>query len=165
MPTAEVSTSLKITSLRIWMKNAHAFEYRYLCDKVITCKKKFWEDGFATFEDMNLIVGKRLKGSEISKFLSKKFPINLVDECQDFSQNELRILSFLIKAGSKVHYIGDPHQSIYSFKDSYPDYYIQHIAKHNFEIMRLSNNFRSTQSIVDVSRNVATIDTPIVGRT
>lgn len=157
-------TQQLITSLRNRIKKPHAFQYDYLCDKVVECKKKFWEAGFATFEDMNLIAGKCLKDAEICKYLVRKFPLILVDECQDLSQNELRILSFLIKAGAKVHYIGDLHQSIYSFKDASPVYFSKHINEHHFETMHLSDNFRSTQRIVDVSRNVIAISDPIIGR-
>ena len=153
-----------IASLRRNKHNPNLFNYDYLCKKVIECKKKFWKDGFATFEDMNLIAGRCLKDTEICHYLSKKFPLILIDECQDLSQNELRLLSFLIQSGAKVHYIGDLHQSIYSFKDSYPEYCIKHISEHGFMTMHLNDNFRSTQQIVDVSCNIAAITDQISGR-
>ena len=92
-----------------------------------------------------------------------KFPVILVDECQDLSASELSILSLLICAGVAVHYIGDLHQAIYSFKDSCPRQFLEHLTVHRFEIMRLSQNFRSTQKIVDLSRSIGGISYPISG--
>lgn len=112
---------------------------------------------------MNLIAHKCLMQKGISTYPSKKFPLIMVDECQDLSKNELEILSLLIEAGSKVHYIGDLHQSIYSFKASIPKHSFAHAQKHSFKVMRLSDNFRSTQIIVDVSHVLGNINTPLIG--
>ena len=55
------------------------------------------------------------------------------------------------------------HQAIYSFKDSCPKLLLDHLTTHHFETMRLSQNFRSTQKIVDLSRIIGRIDYPISG--
>ena len=152
-----------INEIREKSGKPHLFEYDYLCKMVKECKKKFWESGFATFEDMNLIARKCLLDKEIVSRLARKFPLIMVDECQDLSKNELEILSLFIKAGSTVHYIGDLHQAIYSFKDSLPEYFHDHSDKHHFKVMQLSDNFRSTQNIVDVSCILGGINKPLVG--
>lgn len=156
-------TQLLISELRKKKQNPRLFEYSYLCKKALECKQKFWGAGFATFEDMNLISRKCLMDHGISAYLSKKFPLIMVDECQDLSKNELEILSLLIEGGAKVHYIGDLHQSIYSFKDSIPQHFNDHAQKHSLQVMQLSDNFRSTQKIVDVSCVLGNIDTPLTG--
>lgn len=127
------------------------------------CKSKFLHDGFATFEDMNIIALKCLRDDTICHFVAKKFPVILIDECQDLSASELGILSLLIGAGTVVHYIGDLHQAIYSFKDALPEQYKAHLAANHFETWHLSRNFRSTQKIVDLSRRISGITCPIVG--
>ena len=136
---------------------------KQLIKKANACKLKFLNDGFATFEDMNLIARRCLCDETICHYISKKFPVILIDECQDLSASELSILSFLINAGTTVHYIGDLHQAIYSFKDSYPEQLLKHLSAHCFKTMRLSQNFRSTQKIVDLSRKIGGIDYPISG--
>lgn len=156
-------TQKYISELRNKHQNQNLFQYDFLCKRVLECKHKFWRAGFATFEDMNLIAHKCLMDKAISAYLAKKFPLIMVDECQDLSKNELDILSLLIEAGSKVHYIGDLHQAIYSFKDSIPQHFNEHAQTHCFKVMRLSNNFRSTQKIVDVSRVIGNINTPLAG--
>ena len=142
------------------------FQKDHLIKQVCKCKTKFLNSGFATFEDMNLIARKCLRNNAaICNYISKKFPVIMVDECQDLSASELGILDCLIRAGTIVHYIGDLHQAIYSFKDAYPEQFEQHIQQNGFLRMRLSENFRSTQSIVDLSRKLCGIDYPIVGHT
>lgn len=136
---------------------------RQLIKKANACKSRFLNDGFATFEDMNLIARKCLRDETIRRYIARKFPVILVDECQDLSASELGILSLLISAGTVVHYIGDLHQAIYSFKDACPEQYKAHIEAHRFETRRLSANFRSTQKIVDFSRKMGGIDYPISG--
>ena len=136
---------------------------RQLIKQANACKLKFLNDGFATFEDMNLIARKCLRDETICRYIARKFPVILVDECQDLSASELGILSLLISAGTVVHYIGDLHQAIYSFKDACPEQYKAHIEAHRFETRCLGANFRSTQKIVDFSRKMGGIDYPISG--
>lgn len=136
---------------------------KQLIKKANACKSKFLDDGFATFEDMNLIARKCLRDETICHCIAKKFPVILIDECQDLSASELSILSLLIRAGVIVHYIGDLHQAIYSFKDSCPEYFLEHLATHHFQKWPLSQNFRSTPKIVDLSRKIGRINYPISG--
>lgn len=154
----------RIEELRTKIKKPSAFSFNYLLTQAAKCKKKFLDDGFATFEDMNIVAIKCLKDETICGNLAKKFPVILIDECQDLSAAELKILSFLIRAGVSVHYIGDLHQAIYAFKDSYPEKLQEHITEHSFKTMHLSKNFRSAQKIVDVSVKLSGIDHAIVGR-
>lgn len=156
-------TQRLISELRNKRQNPTLFQYQYLRKKVLECKRRFWGAGFATFEDMNQIARICLMDKNISLYLAKKFPLIMVDECQDLSKNELEILSLLIKAGSKVHYIGDLHQSIYSFKDSSPKHFNEHAEENSLITMQLSDNFRSTQRIVDVSCVIGNIQTQVTG--
>ena len=139
----------------------YGFDYfkKLICD----LKKKFITDGFATFEDMNVIANRCLKKDDIVKRLSMKFPLIMVDECQDLSFIELELLSLLKNAGSSIHYIGDLNQAIYSFKDAQPEYLKERIADIDFKLMRLSDNFRSCMNIVNVSCKLQSIDQRIIG--
>lgn len=152
-----------IATIRKRNNAPYLFQLSYLENQIKACKRKFWGDGFATFEDMNLIACKCLCNKEIRGYLAKKFPVILVDECQDLSASELKILFLLNNAGSVVHYIGDLHQAIYSFKDACPKLFAAHIEDLGFRTMRLSKNFRSTQKIVDLSRYIGNINYPIIG--
>ena len=76
---------------------------------------------------------------------------------------ELRILQLLQQGGSAIHFIGDLNQAIYSFKDAFPEVLTEHIQKNAFQKLQLSNNFRSTQKIVDISCKLQGISTPLIG--
>ena len=152
-----------IDSIRQQKKRDFLFKYEYLLEKVMACKKKFWNSGFATFQDMNIIARKCLKHVDTQKLLSKKFPLIMVDECQDLSFIELEILGSLRAAGSAVHFIGDLNQAIYSFKDADPEFLKRQIAEAGFRVCHLSKNFRSTQKIVNVACALQGIEHKIVG--
>ena len=157
-------TQKLINSIREKKHNNGLFQLDYLREKIKNCKLAFVQAGFANFEDMNIIAVKCLKNPKICNAVAQKFPLIMVDECQDLSATELSLLGLLIDAGVKVHYIGDLHQAIYSFKDALPEYFIKHIAAKAFEKRLLTDNFRSTQSIVDISKNIAAITSDISGR-
>lgn len=152
-----------IQKIRKQKKQDYLFKFDFFSKKIVECKNKFWKDGFATFEDMNLIAMRCLKDDGILKFLSKKFPLIMVDECQDLSFVELEILNQLKNAGSSIHYIGDLNQAIYSFKDAQPEYIKKQISEKVFKIMHLKDNFRSCQKIVNVACVLQNIDQDIVG--
>lgn len=143
--------------------DTQTYSFEKFRSSVADCKKSFWKAGFATFEDMSLIAKYCLKNKEISTKIASKFPLIIVDECQDLSKLELDLLNLLEKSGTAVHLIGDLNQSIYSFKDSFPNFITEHIVANRFKTMHLSTNYRSTQKIVDVSKSVAQITKMITG--
>lgn len=153
-----------IRSIREKDHNDGLFQLDYLRKKIKECKLAFFQAGFANFEDMNSIAVSCLKNHEIRKVIAQKFPLIMVDECQDLSATELTLLEYLISEGVKVHYIGDLNQSIYSFKDALPEYFINHITAKGFEKQVMTDNFRSIQSIVNISKNVAAITADISGK-
>ena len=152
-----------LAEIRRRKKKTGLFQFNYLRDQVLKCKEIFWNAGFATFEDMNMIASLCLAKEPIRNKLAQRFPLILIDECQDLSAMELRILKLLQQGGSNIHFIGDLNQAIYSFKDAFPEVLTEHIQQNGFEKLQLSNNFRSTQKIVDVSSKIQGISTPLTG--
>lgn len=152
-----------LAEIRQRKKKPDLFQFNYLRDQVLKCKEIFWNAGFATFEDMNMIASLCLAKEPIRNKLAQRFPLILIDECQDLSAMELRILKLLQQGGSNIHFIGDLNQAIYSFKDAFPEVLTEHIQQNGFEKLQLSNNFRSTQKIVDVSSKIQGISTTLTG--
>lgn len=114
-------------------------------------KKRFWKNGFCVYEDVEHIVYLVLnQHMEIASYVSQRFPVILVDECQDLSYVQLKILEQIMKQGSKVHFIGDLNQSIYGFRKINPSDTDDFVLKNKFHIMELKQNYRSTQQIVDI---------------
>lgn len=99
----------------------------------------------------------------IARLISQKFPLILIDECQDLSYTELQIFGALRDAGSRLHLIGDLCQAIYSFKDASPEHLLKFL-KSGFDEYELTDNFRSTQSIVDASQKIMGDTKKIRGR-
>jgi len=114
-------------------------------------KNVFWKDGFLTFRDSEFLVLRIIHQKEgIRKKLIKRFPYLIIDECQDLSPMQLIILHSLVQDGLKVHFIGDLNQSIYKFREVKPKNISDFIDQEGLIKLKLINNFRSNQKIVDV---------------
>ena len=131
-------------------KNFWEKKYVYKCFE--NCKKQFWADGFATFDDFNYIAVKLLSKDNICKILVKRFSVIFIDECQDLSGNELQVLGLLQKQGCHIHYIGDLNQSIYEFKRVEPNEIMRYL--NGYTQKGLNVNFRSCKEIVDFSERL-----------
>ena len=117
---------------------------------LIDTKKRFWQAGFANYEDIEYLCFRLLdKRKDITNAISKRFPLILVDECQDLSNSQLQILQKLLEQGCNLHFVGDLNQGIYSFRNVNPDLVRQFVTNNNFLQNKLTNNFRSLQPIVN----------------
>ncbi|WP_196008210.1 DEAD/DEAH box helicase [Clostridium tyrobutyricum] len=133
-------------------------------DDLKKTKNKFFKSGFCTYEDVENIVYFILeKRDDIAKIFSQRFPVILVDECQDLSYIELQILRCLSKQGSRLHFVGDLDQSIYGFRRIYPEDTRDFIDKLKFCELKLNKNYRSCQEIVDISNTIITKNYEIEG--
>lgn len=142
--------------------NQYLYAQDYFIKMIEEAKSKFNSDGFANFEDMSFIAVKVLKNNKLCELISKRFPLIFVDECQDLSYVELVLLYKLIETGTKVHLVGDLNQAIFSFKEAFPERTESFVNKF-FKTYKLTNNFRSTQHIVDFSLKLRKSDASIQG--
>lgn len=127
------------------------WKWEYVKECFINCKKEFWKQGFANFDDLNFLAVRILK-KNIGNEIAKRFPFILIDECQDLSGNELEVLRHLQEKGCCIHFIGDLNQSIYEFKRVNPDIILDYIK--DFEKYALNSNFRSCKEIVAFSEQL-----------
>lgn len=116
-------------------------------------KKKFFAAGFATYSDAEIISYTILSRKDwlVEKFASK-FSVIVVDECQDLSQTQIRILDMLRSKGTSLQFVGDLNQSIYEFRKVNPQDILAYIDANPFQKINLTNNYRSNQSIVNISQ-------------
>ena len=122
---------------------------------LLNAKQKFQQTGFATYKDIEVLAVDILTDTDVSiigylKVFKKRFPLLIVDECQDLSFEQLVILNKLIEFGIVVHLIGDLNQAIYEFRNSKPEYIEAFIDSASFVTMELGDNHRSVQPIVDI---------------
>lgn len=119
------------------------------------CKHKFWKAGFATYRDAEFISLRILSNwKSVAKLVAKRFPFIIVDECQDLSPAELRLLEQLQGEGVVVHLVGDLDQAIYEFRKVRPELVRGFSAQYRLIQKELTANFRSNQQIVEVCRRI-----------
>ena len=143
-------------------KNNCNYSKENIREGLISSKGKFNGDGFANFEDLNNIAYKvLLKSEKATDLISKRFPVIMIDECQDLSWIELQILNRLKSKGTILHFVGDLSQSVYEFKNIDPQDTVDYLK--DFDKLVLVDNFRSTQPIVDLSNKILNLENNIRG--
>jgi len=114
-------------------------------------KKAFLSNGFATYQDIECICYELLSDRpELARFISLRFPLIIVDECQDLSWIEIQILDKIRSQGTALHFVGDLNQAIYEFKKVAPEKVEEYTQEHKFDILSLSSNYRNCQPIADL---------------
>lgn len=128
------------------------------------CKARFWKAGFATYQDAEFISYHILAAfDDISSRIARRFPVLIIDECQDLSPAQLMLLEKLVEKGVTVHMVGDLNQSIYEFRKVDPALISQFGERCKMRGRVLSSNFRSCQPIVDVSCKIIQTDVEVRG--
>ena len=89
---------------------------------------------------------------EIAKSIALRFPIIILDEAQDTSEEQMRILDLLCAAGLESMYIvGDPDQAIYEWRNANPESFLEKMHDSEWTQLVLSENFRSSQMICNAT--------------
>lgn len=118
-------------------------------------KRKFNEANLYTYEDVEQLVFKLLdENPELVDLVVERFPMIFIDECQDLSMIQIWILELIRSAGTCIHIIGDLDQSIYEFRLVNPNETRNYISNNKYSEMKLTQNYRSCQAIVDVSGQI-----------
>lgn len=133
----------------------------------VLCYKAYeeWKDinKYLDFDDI-LIESHRLITSnvEYANSLREHFRYICIDEYQDSNLVQHELIKALTTDQSNVFFVGDPDQLIYSFNNS-SEKYLKELSIYypSIEIITLSTNYRSTQTIVGASNKVISFN---VGR-
>ncbi|ACQ93220.1 UvrD/REP helicase [Tolumonas auensis DSM 9187] len=125
------------------------WEYQHL----VETKNKMLKGGFATYRDIETLAVDALSQDKYQHFVNllvKRYPLIIIDECQDLSEEQLTILQILADKGTKLHFVGDLHQAIYGFRDVEPAKVKKFVNDNYFNKLQLTRNFRSCQNIVNL---------------
>lgn len=79
----------------------------------------------------------------------------VVDEYQDVSALQHRLIGLWVDGRDDVCIVGDPNQAIHAFAGARPEYLLGFADEHEgAEVVRLVRNYRSTPQILDVGNGV-----------
>ena len=108
------------------------------------------------FEDiLLLLVGILEEQNSIIERVRSQYRYFTVDEYQDVSPLQQRLLNLWLGNRKEICVVGDPDQSIFSFAGSTNEYLLGFTKKYpDAEVFRLNQNYRSTEQIVRVANNL-----------
>jgi DNA helicase-2/ATP-dependent DNA helicase PcrA len=128
-----------------------------------------------TFDDQ-MALAAHLAGAfpDVGEIERSKFHVVLLDEYQDTSSSQLRLMKALFGNGHSVTAVGDPHQAIYAWRGAssdtigaFPTDFRDRVGA-PAQLFTLSTSWRNDQSILDLANAIAeplraqALDTPIL---
>ncbi|MBR3869322.1 MAG: UvrD-helicase domain-containing protein [Clostridia bacterium] len=104
--------------------------------------------------------------ADVREYYQNKFKYVMVDEYQDTNHAQYKLTSLLAGGYKNICVVGDDDQSIYKFRGAT----IENILKFEFQydnakIIRLEQNYRSTQNILDAANAVISNNSERKGKT
>jgi DNA helicase-2/ATP-dependent DNA helicase PcrA len=119
------------------------------------------------FGDLILHAVKILEfNSDIREIYSKNFKYILVDEYQDTNFIQSKWLNLLSKTNKNICCVGDDDQSIYSWRGAEIKNFLEFDQVYkNTKVIRLEQNYRSSQNILSVASNLISNNQNRVGKT
>lgn len=93
--------------------------------------------------------------AEVREYYQRKFRYVSVDEFQDTNMAQLRLTALLSGCHNNLMVVGDDDQSIYKFRGAVIDNILSFDRRfHNTKTIRLEQNYRSTQVILNAANGV-----------
>ncbi len=119
------------------------------------------------FGDLILHTVKILEfNSDIREIYSKNFKYILVDEYQDTNFIQSKWLNLLSEKNKNICCVGDDDQSIYSWRGAEIKNFLEFDQVYeNTKVIRLEQNYRSSQNILTVASNLISNNQNRVGKT
>ncbi len=124
-------------------------------------KKRMDDLGALDFDDLILrTLELFIANQEVREAYQERFKHILVDEYQDTNPVQYKLITALANKERNVFVVGDDWQSIYSWRGA--DYRIILNFEQDFkgaQVIKLEQNYRSTQNILDVAHKIITKNT------
>ncbi len=124
-------------------------------------QKRLRENGALDFDDIIGQVVRLLESEpEIAERYQQQFGYILVDEYQDTNHAQYRMIGLLTKIHKNICVVGDDWQSIYSWRGANYENILNFETDYpNAKVIKLEQNYRSTQHILDAAHSVITKNT------
>ena len=92
---------------------------------------------------------------EVKDKWSKRFDHILIDEFQDTNDVQYELVNHLLRPSTCLYVVGDPDQTIYTWRGANQDILIQMEKKYRgVETIILNQNYRSTQNILNAANKL-----------
>lgn len=129
------------------------------------CKKfklNAYSKGYVTYKEALIIATYILENyPNILQLVSSRFPYFVVDEAQDTSEEQMKLLNILFKNGVKdAMLIGDPDQAIYEWRDADPSVFLDIYGNPDWNAYELNENFRCSQNICNATKIFSSLSKP-----
>ena len=106
------------------------------------------------------------KNQSVREYYQQKFRYVLIDEYQDTNHLQYLLASLLTGEGGNICVVGDDDQSIYRFRGANIENILSFEQQYkNARVIRLEQNYRSTQNILDAANAVIRNNTGRKGKT
>ncbi len=112
--------------------------------------------GIIDMEDILLLtVGVLADHGDSAEAVRRQYRHLVVDEYQDVSPLQQRLLDLWLGERHDVCVVGDPAQTIYSFAGASPQFLLGFPRRHpGSTVVRLTRNYRSTPEVIEVANSV-----------
>lgn len=111
--------------------------------------------GFCDFDDLLVLFNKLLDIDSIRQKISDRYRYVMVDEYQDTNNLQEQIIIKMCGKDGNLTIVGDDYQSIYKFRGSNVENFLQFSNKlNNCKKVSLNTNYRSTKEILDLANAV-----------
>ncbi len=123
-------------------------------------KQRFNQKGYATQADANYFAMRIVEGyPKLAKALVYRFPVFMIDEAQDISDIQMRIIDVLIENGlGELVLLGDPDQAVYEWRAAKPTLFLDKFNKWGDNSIVINENWRSSQNICDFIEIISSFD-------
>ena len=112
--------------------------------------------GVLDFEDLLLVTAAAIEEHRaVAEELRSRYRHFVVDEYQDVSPLQQRLLDAWLGGRDDLCVVGDPNQTIYSFTGATPSYLLSFPGRHpGATVVRLTRDYRSTPQVVELANRV-----------
>ena len=119
-------------------------------------EKRLWDANALDFDDIILHTVRLLQSDEeVRSYWQNKFRYVLVDEYQDTNHLQYLLTSLLAGKWQNICVVGDDDQSIYKFRGATIENILSFENQYkNARVIRLEQNYRSTQNILNAANAV-----------
>jgi DNA helicase II / ATP-dependent DNA helicase PcrA len=112
------------------------------------------QNGLFDYADLELAFLHKMKDLTFLKHLQTTFAYIFIDESQDMSFIQFKILQKLVNRHTFLFLVGDPDQSIYRFRGSRSQMTKHLIRSFDCHTLTLEDNYRSCTRIIELANNL-----------